>query len=134
MTVADDMTIAGEETNWTAERRLVTRFTVPEVPLTLSYQRRGVFRARSTASLYAVMADVSDIGAQIVAPRTHHLVLRSAIDVELAGDLGTAIVRDVQVHSETEARYGVEFVRMSPRFRARILALADRAKLERQRV
>ena len=128
------MSVEDEELDWTGDRRLVTRFAVPEVPLTLSYDRRGVFRAHSTASLYAVMADVSAIGAQIVARRSQHVLVRSVVEVELAGDRGTAIVRDVQPHSGDDVRYGIEFVQMTPRFRARILALTDRASRERQRV
>jgi hypothetical protein len=113
------------------DRRLVTRFPVPEVPLTLAYQRRGVFRVRSTASLCAVLSDVSAIGAQIVAPRSPHLVVRAVVDI--AGDHGQATVRDVRIIDQTHARYGVEFAAMDPRFRERILALADRAELERLR-
>jgi hypothetical protein len=115
------------------DRRLVTRFRVPEVPLTLAYQRRGVFRVRSTASLCAVLSDVSAIGAQIVAPRSPHLVVRAVVDIDLAGDHGQATVRDVRIIDQTHARYGVEFAAMDPRFRERILALADRAELERLR-
>lgn len=120
--------------NWNGERRLVERFAVPEVPLTVAYDRRGVFRARSSASLCAVMLDVSVVGAQIVAPSSHHLVIRSAIQIELGGDHGKAIVRDIQDSDGTGTRYGVEFVEMTPRFRARILALADRASVERLKV
>ena len=126
------MVVGTEEMNSSRERRLVERFTVPQVPLTLSYERRGVFRAHSTASLCALMLDISSVGAQIVAPASQHLVPRTMVQIELAGDTGTALVRDVQNQDGSDARYGVEFVEMSPRFRARILALADRASVERQ--
>jgi len=82
-------------------------------------QRRRLFRRH-----VPVQADVTELsvsGATVIAPSSDLLVPGTAVAIEIEGERGGVAVRNIALaSSDGMTRYGVEFLQLGPRIRARI--------------